>query len=186
MALDQPEILVRVLDFSDLGWIDWYCRYRPEHACVLAAVSKLWYAAAQDWPAHRLVWIKHRARKRWTEIDDDVLTWGEPYRYLPVPTWRVWRMDVWRNMAQGKGLWTGRSYESGWHRWERCYLESLSDRQAIYQRLSHSGGLYEHLRLELSSWTWSYGDPKWKEEESSLRALRSMDSQELGEWLASR
>ena len=165
MALDQPEILVRVLDFSDLGRGVCYCRYQPEHACMLAAVSKLWYAAAQDWPAHRLVWIKHRARKRWKELEDDILTWGEPYSYLPVPTWRMWRMDVWRNMAQGKGIWTGRSWESGWHRWERCYMVSLSDLQAIYQRLFHSGGLYEHLRLELSSWTWSYDDPEWEEED---------------------
>ena len=183
MALDQPEILVRVLDFSDLGGIDWYCRYHPEHACVLAGVSKLWYAAARDWPARWHVWIKHRARNHWKELEDDILTWGEPYSYLPVPTWRMWRMDVWRNMAQGKGVWTGWSWESGWHRWERCYMVSLSDLQAI---CSLYGGLYGHLRLELSSWTWSYGDPKWEEEESSLRALRSMDSQELGEWLASR
>ena len=156
MALDQPEILVRVLDFSDLSWIDWYCRYRPEHACVLAAVSKLWYAAAQDWPALRLVRNKDRARNRWKELEDDILTWGEPFRYLPVPTWRMWRMDVWRNMA---GI-----VSRTWHRWERCYMVSMSHLQAIYQRLFHTVGLYEHLRLELSSWTWSYDDPEWEEE----------------------
>ena len=142
-------------------------------------MSKLWYVAAQDWPAHHLVWIKHRARKRWKELDDDILTWGEPYRYLPVPTWRMWRMDVWRYMAEGKGIWTGRSWESGWHRWERCYMVSLSDLQAIYQRLFHSGGLYEHLRLELSSWTWSYGDPDW-EEEDHLSGRSSRTRSETG------
>ncbi len=86
--------------------------------------------------------------------------WGDPFRYWPVPTWRMWRVEVWWFLPGGKG--PGGRY---WMRDAYYYMVTLSELPSLYKRVFETGGLYQHRRLVLSSWTWAYDEPQWAEED---------------------
>ncbi len=44
-------------------------------------------------------------------------------------------------------------------------MVTLSELPSVYKRVFDPGGLYQHRRLELSSWTWGYDEPQWAEED---------------------
>ena len=94
-ANEASDLWVHIFDFTDLGVGLGYHRVAPEHACVIGAVSQLWCLAVQALSHYRLAGIKRLAHQRFPQLESDIKTWGEPYAYFPLPTWRLWRVDVW-------------------------------------------------------------------------------------------
>ena len=158
-ASEASDLWVHIFDFTDLCFAapgavsEHVIQVVPGRACVIGAVSQLWCSAVQALPQHRLAGIKWLAHQRFPQLESDIETWGEPYAYFPLPTWRLWRVDVWW-LAKGS-----------WERQEQFHFVALSELQRVYWQMLHLPGLYQFRRLELSSWTWDYEDGEWAEED---------------------
>ena len=121
------------------------------------------YTASRMWVEKYIQ--KRRLRQRnyalqhYSTFAADVERYGEPFQYWPLPSWRMWKVEVW---------WYFDGYSRHDRGWicERTYwmnsLAQLSDRQ---RNMYRTAGLYKHLQLTLSSWIWDYTDQVWQEED---------------------
>ena len=99
-----------------------------------------------------------KASEVFPSVVADVARYGRPVSVLPLPTWRLWRVDVWWRYPNGSRAGRG---------WELAEVHWISELHLLHQTYENSyltAGLYENLRMELSSWTWQYHDRQWMEE----------------------
>ena len=89
----------------------------------------------------------------------DVERYGEPFRYWPSPSWRMWKVEVWWYFD---GL---HRYDRGWICERTYWMNSLAQLSDIHRNMYRTAGMYNHFQLTLSSWIWDYTYQVWQEED---------------------
>ena len=108
---------------------------------------------------------EYRALERFPHLATDIERYGEPFQYWPFPCWRKWKVEVWWYFDGGARGAIYSLYGEGWTCEHIFWMNSLAELPAIHRNMFRTAGLYNHLRLELSSWTWDYDEPFWQEED---------------------
>ena len=101
------------------------------------------------------------AKERWPTFPQDVEKYGEPWKYYPIPTWRLWKLDVWWYFASPMSYRIAAAYNPGWSIQETYWMSEMHELIEIYKRMYKTVGLYTHVQLMLSISTWDYLIQTW-------------------------
>ena len=95
--------------------------------------------------------------QRFPTFVQDCEVFGAPWLVMPLPTWRVWRVQEWWYVVRGRS-WP----KTEWILVETHWLRNLIE---MAQLETSVGGLFTFCRFDVRSYTWDYEWWWWVEED---------------------
>jgi len=84
---------------------------------------------------------------------------GRPAYLWPMPVWRSFKVEVWWFFDAHRTLGTG------WHFCSEQWVTRLSEVQRVWDETHQAAGLYTHVQLTVTMWTFDLMDREWAEED---------------------